>query len=135
MNRDRRYNPRTMRRAISIALTLVLLICTSVAPALALASDHACCLARAAAAAQGASCHRNPRAPSSSISETHNAGAECPNRCCLGTASRAAQPESPRTSAVALHFFADAPAAQSQPLSQAELPAPSGRAPPSRFSC
>jgi hypothetical protein len=53
----------------------------------------------------------------------------------LGMARQAAQPESSMSSAAAPHFVSIVRGIQFQPLSQAELPAPSGRAPPSRLFC
>ena len=124
-----------MRRVISVALTLVLATCTSAEPALALGSEHACCFARVAAAKQEVSCHGHPGTQSASISEAHPAHSECFNRCCLGMASRAAQPASSLSSAVARHSAANVHISEFQPFSQAELPAPSGRAPPFRLFC
>ena len=132
-----------MRRLISAALTLVLATCTSAEPALALGSEHACCFARLATAAatkqateEKVACHDHSGTRPPSISEAHSAHSEHPNGCCyMGTASRAAQPEPSPSSAGALHFVASVTLLQFQPRSQAEPPAPSGRAPPSRSSC
>jgi hypothetical protein len=122
-----------MRRLISIALALVLVIYTSAEPALALVSEHACCLKRAVAQAKQPSCHSNHRAPKASLSESHSMQSGCPNRCCMSAVRQTARPESSYGSGVAQHLVAGARIFVFQPLSQAELPAPSGRSPPSRL--
>lgn len=126
-----------MRRLIHSALALVFLTAALAEPVVALQTEHACCLKHAAAAQTPmASCHEHPGVPATSVSESHAAHNECPNRCCcLGMARQAARPESSRSSAAALQFVANLRASQFQPLSQAELPAPSGRAPPFRLFC
>lgn len=124
-----------MRRLIHISLAAVFLITALAEPVVALQATHACCLKRAVTAAEKPSCHRHHGAPSAAVWATLSAQNECPNRCCsLGTARQTARPESTSTRAAA-PFFASARVLELQALSQAELPAPSGRAPPSRLSC
>ena len=126
-----------MRRLVYSALALIFLTAALAEPVVALQTEHACCRKHVPAAQTPmASCHEHPRAPVASVSESHAAHSECPNRCCcLGMARQTAQPESSPSSVAALQFVATVRASQFQPLSQAELPAPSGRAPPSRLFC
>jgi len=125
-----------MRRLTHISLAAVFLITALAEPAVALQATHACCRKRAAVAPAEPSCHGHHGAQAASVSEAQSAQKECPDRCCcLATARRAAHPQAAQAAAAALPLFAVARAFDLQPLSQAELPAPSGRAPPSRHSC
>jgi len=121
-----------MRRLIHISLAALFLIAALAEPVAALQATHACCQKPAAVAAEKPSCHGHHGAPAASISETHSAQSQCPDRCCLGMARQAARPQSPQTSAAMLHFVSDIRTIESQPPSSTESPAHSGRAPPSR---
>ncbi|MDP9263046.1 MAG: hypothetical protein M3O85_01865 [Acidobacteriota bacterium] len=124
-----------MRRLLHISLAAVFLVAALAEPVTALEATHACCLKPAAVAAEKPSCHSHRGTPAASISDSHAAQSDCPSRCCLGMAPQTARPQSSQTSAAGLHSVADARVSDSQPLSQAELPTPSGRAPPFRFYC
>lgn len=129
------YNPPTVRRLIHSALALVFLTAALAEPVVALQSEHACCWKQAAARAEMASCHGPQGLPATSVSESHSAHPECPSRCCISTARQAARPAPSLRSVAAPHVVASVRAFEFQPLSRAELPAPSGRAPPFRLSC
>jgi len=120
-----------MRRLLHISMAVVFLVAALAEPVVALQATHACCLKPAVMAAEKPSCHSHHGAPATSVSESHSAQSECPSRCGLGMAPQSARPQSSQTSAAALHSVANLRVADFQPLSQAELPAPSGRAPPS----
>jgi hypothetical protein len=129
------YNPPPMRRLLHIFLAAAFLVAALAEPVAALQATHACCLKPAAVAAEKPSCHSHRGTPAASVSESHSAHSDCPSRCCLGLAPQTARPESPQTSAAALHSVAGARVSSFQFLSEAELPAHSGRAPPSLLDC